>query len=299
MKITKNFFTVLLILVATNIFSQKKEVTIKSTKITESIYMLEGQGGNIGLFIGKDGVFMIDDQFAKLTPKILKAIKEITNKPVKYLINTHWHGDHTGGNENMSKEGAVIVSHKNVRKRMSVETVVRGKTRPASPKAALPIITFTEDMMIHFNDEDVLISHVHNAHTDGDAHIYFTKSNVIHMGDTYFQDKYPYIDLNSGGSIDGYIASAEKALLMADDDTVIIPGHRALSNKKELTAYKNMLVALRNTVKAKIAMGKTLEEVKTDTSITKEYDDKKYGDWFITGEGIRETIYKSLTTTKK
>ncbi len=299
MKITKNFFVILLTLVSMSAFSQKKEVTIKSTKITESIYMLEGQGGNIGLFIGEDGAFMIDDQFAKLTPKILKAIKDITDKPVKYLINTHWHGDHTGGNENMSKEGAVIVSHENVRKRMSVETVVRGKKKPASPKAALPVITFTEDMMIHFNGEDVLISHVHSAHTDGDAHIYFTKSNVIHMGDTYFQGKYPYMDLSSGGGIEGYIASAEKALLIADDETVIIPGHRGLSNKKELLDYKNMLVILRNKVKSKIEAGKTLEEVKTDTSITKEYDDKKYGDWFITGEGIRETIYKSLTSVKK
>ena len=277
-------------------FAQKREVKIEPTKITESIYMLKGQGGNIGLFVGEDGVFMIDDQFAHLTPKILKAIEKITDKPVKYLINTHWHGDHTGGNQNMSKEGAVIISHKNVRKRMGMESVVRGKTKPASPKEALPVITFTEDMMVHFNGEDVLISHVHDAHTDGDAHIYFTKSNVLHMGDTYFQGKYPYIDLTSGGSIEGYIASAEKALLMIDDTTVIIPGHREISNKNELLAYKNMLVTLRYRVQNKINEGKTVEEVKKDTSITKEYDDKKYGDWFITSEGIRETIYKSLTS---
>ncbi|WP_299682910.1 MBL fold metallo-hydrolase [uncultured Tenacibaculum sp.] len=277
-------------------FAQKREVKIEPTKITENIYMLKGQGGNIGLFVGEDGAFMIDDQFAHLTPKILKAIKKITDKPVKYLINTHWHGDHTGGNQNMSKEGAVIISHKNVRKRMGMESVVRGKTKPASPKEALPVITFTEDMMVHFNGEDVLISHVHDAHTDGDAHIYFTKNNVLHMGDTYFQGKYPYIDLTSGGSIEGYIASAEKALLMIDDTTVIIPGHREISNKNELLAYKNMLVTLRDRVQNKINEGKTVEEVKKDTSITKEYDDKKYGDWFITSEGIRETIYKSLTS---
>ena len=242
-------------------FAQKREVKIEPTKITESIYMLKGQGGNIGLFVGEDGVFMIDDQFAHLTPKILKAIEKITDKPVKYLINTHWHGDHTGGNQNMSKEGAVIISHKNVRKRMGMESVVRGKTKPASPKEALPVITFTEDMMVHFNGEDVLISHVHDAHTDGDAHIYFTKSNVLHMGDTYFQGKYPYIDLTSGGSIEGYIASAEKALLMIDDTTVIIPGHREISNKNELLAYKNMLVTLRDRVQNKINEGKTVEEV--------------------------------------
>ncbi|CAL2091875.1 MBL fold metallo-hydrolase [Tenacibaculum sp. 190524A05c] len=273
--------------------AQNKEVVIEPVKITDNIYMLKGQGGNIGLFVGEDGAFMIDDQFAKLTPKILKAIKGITDKPVKYLINTHWHGDHTGGNENMSKEGAVIISHDNVRKRMSVESVVRGRKRPASPESALPVITFSKDMIVHFNGEDVLISHVHNAHTDGDAHIYFTSSNVLHMGDTYFQGKFPYIDLTSGGSINGYIAAIDKALIISNDDTVIIPGHRGLSNKRELLGYKEMLVTLKNRVQKAIDSGSSLEEVKNDTSITKEYAEK-YGKWFITAEGIRETIYKSL-----
>lgn len=296
MKTITTISLILLVALTFQGFSQNREVKIKPTKITENIYMLKGQGGNIGLFVGEDGAFMIDDQFAHLTPKILKAIKGITDKQVKYLINTHWHGDHTGGNENMSKEGAVIISHKNVRKRMGMESVVRGNKKPASPKEALPVITFTEDMMVHFNGEDVLISHVHDAHTDGDAHIYFTKSNVLHMGDTYFQGKFPYIDLSSGGSIEGYIASAEKALLLIDDETIIIPGHRELSNKRELQEYKEMLVNLRDRVKNRIASGKTLEEVKKDASITKEYDEKKYGNWFITSEGIRETIYKSLTS---
>lgn len=287
----------LMLLITSIMNGQKQEVVIKTTKITDQIYMLEGRGGNIGLFIGEDGVFMIDDQFANITPKILKAIKAITNKPVKYLVNTHWHGDHAGGNENMQKEGAVIVSHENVRKRMSIDTVVRGKTKKASPKEALPVITFTKDMMFHLNGEDVLVSHVHNAHTDGDAHIYFTKSNVIHMGDTYFQGKFPYIDLNSGGSIDGYIASAEKALLMANDETVIIPGHRGLSNKKELKAFKNMLVTIRDRVKEDIKKGKTLEEVKGDKKITKEFE-KEYSWGFINDEKIRTVIYKSLKNNK-
>ncbi|CAM1340237.1 MBL fold metallo-hydrolase [Tenacibaculum amylolyticum] len=293
MRTTKNLITTLFICVCAFSFAQKKEVVIEPIKITENIYMLKGQGGNIGLFIGEDGAFMIDDQFAPLTPKILAAIKRITDKPVKYLVNTHWHGDHTGGNENMSKEGAIIVAHTNVRKRMGEESTVRGRKKPASPKEALPVITFDKDVMFHINGEDVLVSHVHNAHTDGDAHIYFTNSNVMHMGDTYFQGKFPYIDLNSGGSIDGYIAAANKALLMADDDTVIIPGHRGLSNKKELTSYKKMLEILRDRVQTKIDEGKTLEEVKNDASITKEYA-KDYGGWFITAEGIRETIYRSL-----
>ena len=177
---------ILCVLFTVDVFSQKNEINIESTKLSDQIYMLKGRGGNIGLFIGKDAVFMIDDQFAPLTPKILETIKNITTKPVSYLVNTHWHGDHTGGNENMQKEGALILAHKNVRKRMSVDQVIRGKTRKASPKEALPVITFTEDMMMHLNNDDILISHIHNAHTDGDALVYFTNNNILHTGDAYF-----------------------------------------------------------------------------------------------------------------
>ncbi|CAA0186028.1 MBL fold metallo-hydrolase [Tenacibaculum maritimum] len=281
------------ILCTLGVWGQKKEVTIETHKVTDKVYMLTGQGGNIGLHIGDEGVFMVDDQFAPLTPKILAAIKGITKKPVKYLVNTHWHGDHTGGNENMRKEGAVIVSHKNVRRRMSVKQFVRGKEKEAASKEALPVITFTEDMMIHLNGEDMLISHVHNAHTDGDAIVFFMKSNVIHMGDTYFQGKYPFIDLESGGSIQGYINAIDKVLLLANKETKIIPGHRKVSNKKELSSYKEMLVVLRDRIKEEIFQGKTLEEVEAAVRITQEYD-KKYGGWFISGEGIRKTIYQSL-----
>ncbi|MDB0600105.1 MBL fold metallo-hydrolase [Tenacibaculum maritimum] len=281
------------ILCVSGVWGQKKEVTIETHKVTDKVYMLTGQGGNIGLHIGDEGVFMVDDQFAPLTPKILAAIKNITKKPVKYLVNTHWHGDHTGGNENMRKEGAVIVSHKNVRRRMSVKQFVRGKEKEAASKEALPVITFTEDMMIHLNGEDMLISHVHNAHTDGDAIVFFMKSNVIHMGDTYFQGKYPFIDLESGGSIQGYINAIDKVLLLANKDTKIIPGHRKVSNKKELSSYKEMLVVLRDRIKEEIFQGKTLEEVEAAVRITQEYD-KEYGGWFISGEGIRKTIYQSL-----
>ncbi|MFL0095827.1 MBL fold metallo-hydrolase [Tenacibaculum maritimum] len=281
------------ILCTLGVWGQKKEVTIETHKVTDKVYMLTGQGGNIGLHIGDEGVFMVDDQFAPLTPKILAAIKGITKKPVKYLVNTHWHGDHTGGNENMRKEGAVIVSHKNVRRRMSVKQFVREKEKEAASKEALPVITFTEDMMIHLNGEDMLISHVHNAHTDGDAIVFFMKSNVIHMGDTYFQGKYPFIDLESGGSIQGYINAIDKVLLLANKETKIIPGHRKVSNKKELSSYKEMLVVLRDRIKEEIFQGKTLEEVEAAVRITQEYD-KKYGGWFISGEGIRKTIYQSL-----
>lgn len=281
-------------------FAQKKEVQIKVTKVTDQVYMLVGQGGNIAISVGEDGVFMIDDQFAHLTPKILKAIQSVTDKPVEFLINTHWHGDHTGGNENMQKEGAVIVAHENVRKRMSMDQFNKERkiTKKAAPKEALPVITFSKDMSFFFNDESIFIFHVHEAHTDGDAMVYFTQSNVLHTGDAYFQGKYPYIDLNSGGSTQGYIAAIKKALLIINDDTKIIPGHRNLSNKAELQAYLEMLESIEKNVIAEINAGKTEAEVTQNTLITKKYDDLGYGDWFISGETLRKTFYKSLQKVK-
>lgn len=300
MKTLTTFLSCLLLLCLTSGFAQQKEVQIKTTKVSDHIYMLVGQGGNIAVSVGEDGVFMIDDQFARLTPKILKAIQEITPKPVEFLINTHWHGDHTGGNENMQKEGAVIVAHDNVRKRMSMDQFNKERklTKKAAPKEALPIITFSKDISFFFNNESIFIFHVHEAHTDGDAMVYFTESNVLHTGDAYFQGKYPYIDLNSGGSAQGYIAAIKKALLVINEDTQIIPGHRNLSNKAELTSYLEMLEYIEQNVQAAINAGKTEEEVTKDTSITKKYDDLQYGDWFISGETIRKTFYKSLQKVK-
>jgi glyoxylase-like metal-dependent hydrolase (beta-lactamase superfamily II) len=250
--------------------SQNRDIKIQVKKLTDQIYSLKGQGGNIGVFIGDDGVFMIDDQFAPLTPKILVAIKEITNKSVKYLVNTHWHQDHTGGNGNMQKQGAIIVSHDNVRKRMIVDQVIKGRTRKASSKEALPVITFTQDMMLHINH--ILISHIHNAHTDGDALVYFTKNNVLHVGDSYFQGKFPYIDLSSGGSVNGYIEGLKKIILLCDNNTKVIPGHGDISNKKEVKVYLKMLTEIRTTIQKEIDKGQTLEQVTKNNKITEKYN---------------------------
>lgn len=283
--------TVVFLFASSLLNAQMNEVVIKTEKITDNIYMLKGRGGNIAIYVGYEEVFMIDDQFAPLSSKIIKAIKNITSKPIKYLVNTHWHGDHTGGNLNMQKEGATIVSHTNVRKRMSEAKVIRGKKRPASPKKALPIITFTKDLNFYIDDEEILVAHIHNAHTDGDAIIYFTKSNILHVGDAYFQGKFPYIDLNSGGSILGYIKGIEKMLMLADEDTKIIPGHGNVSNKKELRVYLKMLQDLTSKIKEAINKGKTIEEVKNNTTITEKY--KEFSGW-ISESKIKETIYKSL-----
>jgi len=285
MKPIQLFFLCVLFLSSSLIFSQNSEVTIETTKLSDNVYMLVGQGGNIGVSIGDDGVFIIDDQFEQLTPKILEAIRTLSDKPLQFLVNTHYHGDHTGGNENMAKQGIKIIAHENVRKRL-----VDGE----KPKDALPIITFNDRVNVHMNGEDVNVHHVEHAHTDGDAMLFFTKSNVLHTGDTYFHKRYPYIDVKSGGSIDGYIKAVKKGLTLINDDTKIIPGHGPVSNKEEYQSFLTMLETLRKNVQAEIENGKTEDEVAANAAITKEYDDLGYAWNFINSERIRRTIYQSL-----
>lgn len=253
--------------------------------------MLVGQGGNIGVSIGEDGVFMIDDQFAPLSAKILTAIRTLSDKPIKFLVNTHWHGDHTGGNVNFQKEGAIILAHDNVRKRLK-ETPKRDGAM--NQKESFPVVTFNDKMSIHINGEKVAVFHVDNAHTDGDALLYFSKSNVLHTGDTYFKGRYPYIDLKSGGSIQGYINAAKAGLLVVDDETKIIPGHGSESNNAEYTTFLKMLEEITANVQSEIGNKKTEEEVAKMEVITQKYDDLGYGSGFINSERFRRTIYKSL-----
>lgn len=264
--------------------AQNKDVIIKTHQLTENIYMLEGQGGNIGISVANDGVFMIDSQFARLTPKILNAIKALSNKPITYLVNTHHHGDHTGGNENIGDLGTTIIAHDNVKKRIESKT----------SKIGLPTITFNDKLNIQVNNEPVLIFHVENAHTDGDAMLYFTESNVLHTGDTYFNGRYPYIDLNSGGSVNGYINAAKSAMMLIDENTKIIPGHGNLSNFEEYKTFLTMLETIKSNVLEEIDTGKTEEQVTNNNAITKTYDDLGYGDYFINSKKMRRTCYKSL-----
>lgn len=241
----------------------KEEVVIKTIKVSNNIYMLQGKGGNIGLSIGTNGVFMIDDQFAPLTKKIKTAISKISDKEIKFVLNTHWHFDHTGGNENLGKDGIVIVSHNNVRERMSKDGFIKAfnKKLPASAKVALPMVTFNDSMIFHMNDETIEVIHQNNAHTDGDSIIFFKTSNVIHTGDIYFNGFYPFIDESSKGSVEGVIKSVNYILSRANDDTKIIPGHGKLSNKKELIYYRDMLVEINKRMEKLIKEGKSLEEI--------------------------------------
>ena len=288
----KFIYTLLFLFCSTLLFAQnRKEVIIKTEKLSEHVYMLTGQGGNIGVSIGDDGVFMIDDQFAPLSAKILTAVRKLSDRPIKFLVNTHWHGDHTGGNINFQKEGATILAHDNVRKRLK-ETPKRDKSM--RPKEAFPVITFNDKMSVHMNGEKVAVFHIGNAHTDGDALLYFSKSNVLHTGDTYFKGRYPYIDLNSGGSIKGYINAVKAGLLIIDEETKIIPGHGSVATQTDYKTFLEMLEEIMQNVQTQIGLKKSEEEVAKMESITKKYDDLGYGSGFINSERFRRTLYKSL-----
>ncbi len=268
-------------------FQNFEDVKIEITQVNDNVYMLTGAGGNIGLLTGEDGLFMIDDQFAPLSERIIERIKTLSDHPIRFLVNTHHHGDHTGGNENFKKEGALIFAHENVRKRLQIGNDV--------PEESLPVITFDENMNFHINGNDIMVVHVHNAHTDGDALVYFPQSNVLHTGDTFFNGRFPYIDLQSGGSVKGDIEAARTGLSLINENTKIIPGHGKIASYSDYEAYLNMLESIRRNIQAAMDIGKTEEEIVSDESLTSSfYSDEEMKDSFITGPKIRKTFYDDL-----
>lgn len=268
-------------------------VEIKATAVTAGLYMLEGAGGNIGLSVGPDGAFVIDDQFAPLSDKIMAAIKAINAAPVEFVLNTHWHGDHTGGNEAFGAAGAHIVAHDNVRKRLKEGLKRETSQTPPAPEGALPVVTFSDQVSFYWNGRDIRVIHLKDAHTDGDAIIHFRDADVIHTGDIYFNGGYPYVDLQSGGTFDGLIAAQEKILALCTDRTVIIPGHGPLSSKAVLAPYVAMLKDVRKRIAALIAQGMTEDQiVKADP--LKDLN-PTWGTGFINGEALTRTVVKSLT----
>jgi len=284
------FLRILLITLLSNsslyAFQKMKDVEVKITPVKDNIYMLQGAGGNIGVLTGEEGIFMIDDQFAALSSKIKAALNTISDQPVKYLVNSHHHGDHTGGNANFQDDGALVIAHENVRKRLKADTTkVNG----------LPIVTFNSEINLHINGNDIVVAHVHNAHTDGDALIYFPQSNVLHTGDTFFNGMFPYMDLNSGGSINGNIAAAQTGLNLINKNTKIIPGHGSLASYSDYEEYLKMLKNIRDNIFEAISEGKSEFEIVNNESLTGEFfSDAEAEDFFITGKKIRKTVYDSL-----
>ena len=267
------------------------KVEIKATPVAGTVYMLEGAGGNIGVTIGEDGIVIIDDQFAPLAPKIKDAVAGLSDKPVKFVLNTHWHGDHTGGNEYFG-EIAPLVSHDNVRKRLAEGMDTESRKTPPAPPEALPILTFNDRLTIHLNGEEVRAIHLPHAHTDGDAVIWFTDSNVLHMGDVLFSGLFPFIDIDSGGSVDGVLAAFDEVVATVPADVKIIAGHGPLSTIADIRKSKEMIIATREIIRKALSEGRTADQMKEEKILA----DFEAWNWsFITTERWIDTLVRDLS----
>ncbi|AXT18456.1 MBL fold metallo-hydrolase [Flavobacteriaceae bacterium AU392] len=291
-------FLIVFFLISNYITAQNFDnVTMKSTKITDNIYMLQGAGGNIGLLIGEDGVFMIDDQYRELSDKIKNAVTEITSQPIKYVFNTHWHFDHAGSNEAFG-EKAQIIAHKNVRKRLKEDHVITpfGWDVKALTKSGWPVITFDEGFKMYLNNEEINMIHGPAAHTDGDAFVFFKEANVIHTGDIFVRYGFPFIDAYSGGSIDGMIDILEKIIELSNNETVIIPGHGALSKQADVKEVRNMLIETKKLILDAKNEGRSKEEL-IDSNILSAYSERWSGNFIDTGLFI-QLVYEGFENNK-
>lgn len=293
----KTAFAAAILLCATLAAAQSQDfdkVEIKVHQVSGSVYMLEGAGGNIGVSVGEDGIVIVDDEFAPLAPKIKTALKGISDKPVRFVLNTHWHGDHVGGNAQFGAD-APIIAQENVRERMQNGSNAAGRTIPPAPKEALPIITFNDRATVHLNGEDIRAMHFPAGHTDGDSIIYFTKSKVVHMGDDFVRYGFPFVDLESGGSVEGMIAAVDKIIATFPPDTKVIPGHGQLSTVADMKPYVEMLRQTLAKVQAEIKQGKTLDQLKQE-KVLAGYE--KWNGDFVNSDKWVETLYHDLTDKK-
>ena len=272
-------------------FPDQQDVQFKTTNITGNVYLLQGRGGNIGVINGTDGILIVDDDYRTMSQKLSDALKELGSAKPRFILNTHWHGDHTEGNEFFGKD-STIVAHVNVRKRMSQVNTVFGRQVPASPVHAWPIVTYTESMSIHVNGDEVKALHFPNGHTDGDTAVFFTKANVVHLGDDFFVGRFPFVDLENGGSVNGLIHNIATLITLIKPDAKIIPGHGPLSTLDDLRAYYRLLVESSNIVQDGMKAGKTLDELKK-AGFPEKY--KEAGSGFIKTEQWIETVFKSYS----
>jgi glyoxylase-like metal-dependent hydrolase (beta-lactamase superfamily II) len=270
------------------------KVEIQTTDLGSGLAMLQGAGGNLGVSTGPDGVFLIDDQYAPLTEKIRAAIRDLSEEPIRFVLNTHWHGDHTGGNENLGGAGVLILAHHRVRERLSTEQfqAIRNRTIPASPQLAWPVVTFEDGVTLHLNGQTIEATHVDPAHTDGDSIVYFREADLLHMGDTFFSGMYPFIDTSSGGRIDGMIAAADRGLAIAGPKTRIIPGHGPLSNREDLAGTREMLISVRDRVR--ILMDEGLDREQVIARQPSKDSDGQFGGGFMKPDVFVGIVFDSL-----
>jgi cyclase len=273
------------------------KVEIKAQKVADGVYMLSGAGGNIGVSVGDDGIVIVDDQFAPLAPKIQAALKGITDKPVRFILNTHYHFDHTGGNQEFTKTGSTIIAHENVRKRLAAGAgTKRFGPQPPAPKDAMPVITFDNQATVHLNGEDIRALHFPNGHTDGDSVIFFPKANVVHMGDDFVTYGFPFVDIENGGSVTGMIAGCEKVLSMVPADAKFIPGHGPLSSGDDVRKFVAMMKDTRAMVAAAIQKKMTADQMKQQKILAKY--EEQYAKGFIKANDWIDTLYADITQTK-
>lgn len=288
---------VLCIHVATSWAQATQDAALAVEQVAPGVHVLYGEGGNIGVSAGADGVFLVDDQYAALTPKVLEALAKIHPDEPRFVLNTHWHSDHTGGNENLARQGSVIVAHDQVRARMASEQFSRffDRKTPASPEGALPVVTFNDGVTFHLNGEEMRAHHVPQAHTDGDAFIHFRNANVIHTGDLVFAGMYPFIDLDSGGSVAGLIAAVDRMLQIADGSTRIIPGHGKVTDRAGLEAYRAMLATTSGRMRELVNAGKTVEQVLAEKPFAAL--DETLAWQFITAERYVRILYRDAAAS--
>jgi glyoxylase-like metal-dependent hydrolase (beta-lactamase superfamily II) len=272
-----------------------EKTQIRTEKVAEGVHVLMGAGGNIGVSAGADGVFLIDDEWAPLTAKVKAAVAALSDRPIRFILNTHWHPDHSGGNENLGEAGALLVAHDNVRRRMSTEQFIElmGMKVPPAPPKALPVVTFDQAVTLHLNGDEIHAFHVPPAHTDGDAVVHFRRANVVHMGDLYFTGMYPFVDLSSNGSFEGVIAAADRVLALVDDRARIISGHGPVGSRADLKAYRDMMATVRDRVKPLVQAGRTAEQIAAARP-TADLD-ARWGQGFMKPDVFLAIVVQSLT----